>query len=510
MAVLHRETFTPGDIEARRVRGALAAVMRRAGTPQEAQNGFLLAASEWVVNLARHPRPRPKTVRAAFSLTAAEWRLVIEDDGPPFADFERLAAAPEPADELRESGMGLVLIARAFPDCSYEPAAKAGGFNTLTLRCAREGALLRRPRVLLADDDKAALALISAFLAGEFDVETAASAAGALEAAARRTPDVVVSDIHMPGTDGFTLRRRLAGQPGMADIPFIFLSGDTGADAAAQAGALAVDDVIAKPVEKEKLLSVLRRVLVRTRDLRRRIETRRDARLSAVLKPALTAAPAGWRAGLAADPAESGSGDVIADMPLENAHLIVFADIMGHGEQAAVFGQAVAGFIHGAAAGAAGGTASPGRVLAALNAAFLASPVLRETLATAAAAAAAPDGRVTMAAAGHPDPLRLGPGGVETASVNGPLLGLTPEAVYEEISLTLAPGERLVLVSDGVTEAGRAPPGADWLAGALTETSAHPPGAQADMILDMARARAGHNALDDATVLILEFGNPES
>lgn len=517
MAVLHRETLAPGPAAARRVREALAAVTARAGTPATARDDFLLAASEWIVNLSEHPQPPPETVRVTFLLTAAEWRLVMEDSGPAFTEIERLMtvsgaradARADSGDTVSESGMGLLLIAQAFPDWEYAPARTPGGCNTLTLRCAREGAAAHKPRVLLVDDDETSLALISAYLKDSYDIETAATAAGALEAASRRAPDAVISDIHMPGADGFTLRQRFAGQPAMAGAPFIFLSADTGAEAAARAETLAVDDVIAKPVQKDKLLSVLRRVLVRARDLRRRIETRRDARLSALLRPALAAPPAGWRAGLAADPAESGSGDIIADAAFGGARLIVFADIMGHGEQAAVFAQAVAGFVHGAAAGAAragvsSDAAAPALALTALNAAFLASPVLSETLATALAAAVFPDGRVVAAAAGHPNPFRIGPAGVETAAVNGPLLGLSAESAYEEACFTFAPGERLVMVSDGVIEADRADTDGAWLAQALAETRAAPPQTQAETILDMARGRAGGAAADDATVLILE------
>jgi serine phosphatase RsbU (regulator of sigma subunit) len=61
---------------------------------------------------------------------------------------------------------------------------------------------------------------------------------------------------------------------------------------------------------------------------------------------------------------------------------------------------------------------------------------------------------VTAAIAGHPEPLIVRRSGrVERVATTGPLLGAFGDASFGEVSFELAPGETLVLVTDGVIEA---------------------------------------------------------
>jgi hypothetical protein len=69
---------------------------------------------------------------------------------------------------------------------------------------------------------------------------------------------------------------------------------------------------------------------------------------------------------------------------------------------------------------------------------------------TCAIARLSPGGEVVVASAGHPSPFLAG---VELEVPPGLPLGVTAEATYEEVAARLAPGEQLVLVSDGVVEA---------------------------------------------------------
>ena len=59
------------------------------------------------------------------------------------------------------------------------------------------------PRVLVVDDKENMLKLFQRILADGFEVETAPDGARALALVASRPYDVVVTDIRMPGADGF-------------------------------------------------------------------------------------------------------------------------------------------------------------------------------------------------------------------------------------------------------------------------------------------------------------------
>jgi CheY-like chemotaxis protein len=76
--------------------------------------------------------------------------------------------------------------------------------------------------VLLVEDDENFLWALETMLVLEGHcVRTAESGAEALDAASRHAPEIIVTDVMMPGMDGITLMRALKGTPMLADIPVI-------------------------------------------------------------------------------------------------------------------------------------------------------------------------------------------------------------------------------------------------------------------------------------------------
>lgn len=86
----------------------------------------------------------------------------------------------------------------------------------------------RRPRaggILIVDADADSRSLYRDYFDGlGVGVTTAASAADALRIVAGDPPDVVVTCLRLPGTDGFALRNALLAMPHMAGIPVIAIS----------------------------------------------------------------------------------------------------------------------------------------------------------------------------------------------------------------------------------------------------------------------------------------------
>lgn len=118
------------------------------------------------------------------------------------------------------------------------------------------------PLVLLVEDDRDTREMYSEFLSHSgMRVREAPSGRRALESASEQCPDVVVTDIAMPGMDGLELSRRLRSSAPTRDVPIIAVSGNA-SERAREAGA---NVVLEKPCPPDYLLHVIEGVLDRPR-----------------------------------------------------------------------------------------------------------------------------------------------------------------------------------------------------------------------------------------------------
>jgi CheY-like chemotaxis protein len=118
------------------------------------------------------------------------------------------------------------------------------------------------PLVLLVEDDRDTREMYSEFLSHSgLRVAEAPSGSRALESACEQRPDVIVTDIAMPGMDGLELSRRLRSAPPTQDVPIIAVSGNP-SERARDAG---VDVVLTKPCAPDYLLHVIEGVLHKPR-----------------------------------------------------------------------------------------------------------------------------------------------------------------------------------------------------------------------------------------------------
>jgi PAS domain S-box-containing protein len=120
-------------------------------------------------------------------------------------------------------------------------------------------ASLRGVRVLVVDDDPDSNAVVGALLAARgANVRTALAAAEALRIAEGWRPDVVVSDIAMPGEDGIALLRELRGrQATIGEVRAIALTAFGGADARRRLLAAGFQAHVAKPFDPVYLAAVV-------------------------------------------------------------------------------------------------------------------------------------------------------------------------------------------------------------------------------------------------------------
>lgn len=118
-----------------------------------------------------------------------------------------------------------------------------------------------QPRVLVADDSRIVRVKLSRLLTAQgFEVVEAGDGDEALRLAQEQRPDLLITDVDMPGQDGFALTRALRGRPATARLPVVMITAadDRHRDEAARAG---VTVLLGKPFGEEALLAHLRRLL---------------------------------------------------------------------------------------------------------------------------------------------------------------------------------------------------------------------------------------------------------
>jgi CheY-like chemotaxis protein len=121
-------------------------------------------------------------------------------------------------------------------------------------------------RVLLVDDDVEQLELVSSLLAdANAEVVTATSADDGVQQLARHSPDVIVSDINMPGCDGYHFLRmvRARASRGGGATPAIALTGKVTTEDQTRAFLAGYQVHLAKPFRLIELLVAIRNVVER-------------------------------------------------------------------------------------------------------------------------------------------------------------------------------------------------------------------------------------------------------
>ncbi len=216
-----------------------------------------------------------------------------------------------------------------------------------------------------------------------------------------------------------------------------------------------LQDVTARETARARLAEVQRQLVEHQRDLQAEHEL--AARLQQIILP-LPVAPVdlpGLRVAVRYLPAEQASrvgGDWYHATTLANGQvLLAIGDVAGHGLTAAT---TMAQLRHALAALAVTTTSDPADLLAHLNRLLHPVPGPADATATAVIACFEPATRtLTWAQAGHPAPLHTHAGSTTPLPrPSGPLLGALPHARYATATLTLAPGDLLLLYTDGLVE----------------------------------------------------------
>ncbi|OBH90095.1 SpoIIE family protein phosphatase [Mycobacterium sp. E2989] len=154
-----------------------------------------------------------------------------------------------------------------------------------------EGATATAPRsrqlVLIADDNADMRHHLDRVLSAHWETVLAADGESALTATRNLRPDAVVTDVMMPGIDGFALVAAIRADPELAATPVLMLSARAGTEAVDEGYAGGADDYLPKPFRSQELIDRVKSRLsavARERDRQRRAAASDLVQLDAALQ----------------------------------------------------------------------------------------------------------------------------------------------------------------------------------------------------------------------------------
>src|SRR5688572_27564824 len=113
-------------------------------------------------------------------------------------------------------------------------------------------------KFFVVDDDPDSLALVTRLLTNAgHEVVVRASSAGALRDIPDARPDYVITDLMMPGMDGFELTRELRRRPELAQMKILVLSAKTYDFDRRRAKEMGADGYITKPINRDTFLQTI-------------------------------------------------------------------------------------------------------------------------------------------------------------------------------------------------------------------------------------------------------------
>jgi serine phosphatase RsbU (regulator of sigma subunit) len=314
--------------------------------------------------------------------------------------------------------------------------------------------------LLLVDDDPVNIQVVHSILKDDYEIRVATSGAKALDLAkAEPPPDLILLDVMMPEMNGYQVCGYLKASQETRDIPVIFLTGRTEVVDETRGFAVGAVDYIHKPfsppvvkarVGTHLLLREAREQLARQLlAINHELDLAREIQMS--ILPREIPKIDGLQIAVRFIPMTSVAGDFYDFMVVDAKHIgTLIADVTGHGLPAAL----IASMLKVALSAQAAHASEPERVLSGLNqslcgmfgqyfvtAAYVFIDMEKQTL--------------SYAGAGHP-PLLLrskSNGSAKELMQNGLILGLFPTEEYSATQVPIQSGDRIVLYTDGITEA---------------------------------------------------------
>ncbi len=124
-------------------------------------------------------------------------------------------------------------------------------------------------RVLIVEDDRSQAMFAQSVLRGAgMDAQAVSLASEMMGVLQNFRPDLVLMDLHMPGLSGTELTVQIRANPAYAQLPVVFLTGDTDPDSQVEALNSGGDDYLSKPVRPKHLVATVQNRIKRVRAMK--------------------------------------------------------------------------------------------------------------------------------------------------------------------------------------------------------------------------------------------------
>jgi sigma-B regulation protein RsbU (phosphoserine phosphatase) len=369
------------------------------------------------------------------------------------------------------------------------------------------------PRILIADDQPDLLDALRLLLKGQgIEIDAVTSPDAALAALQARPFDLVLMDLNYTGDttsgrEGIDLLARVQAFDKL--LPVVVMTGWGSVDLAVEAMRRGVRDFVQKPWDNAHLIATVKNEIDEGR-VRRKREAAEQRELSEALKIQRRLLPQqvpqidGWELAVSWQPASGVGGDCFDTIRFGDARLAIsIADVVGKGIPAAL----LMSNLQAAVRAFASEVVEPRELCQQVNRILCGNIAEGRFISFFYAVLDAGSGTLTYTNAGHYLPMLVrADGTTERLGVGGPVLGVIADADYEQAQATLATGDRLVLFTDGLTEA-RSPSDEEFgeqrlLDAALAHRACSAPALQARLADSVAAFTGGH-LQDDATLMVL-------
>ena len=316
-----------------------------------------------------------------------------------------------------------------------------------------------QPRILVADDQPDLIDALRLLLKPEaIHVDSVSSPEAAVSAITEGSFDLLLMDLNYTGDttsgrEGIDLLSRV--QAIDRELPIVVMTGWGSVDIAVEAMRRGVRNFVQKPWDNAQLVDILRTEVEAGRTRRQQVAIeRRDLdearRIQRKLLPSTMPPIEGWEVSVSWQPASGVGGDCFDAIAFGPGRVgLSIADVVGKGIPAAL----LMSNLQAAVRAFATDTTEPAELCQQVNRILCGHIAEGRFISFFYCIIDSDESTLTFANAGHYPPILIRTdGSVERLAVGGAVLGVFPQGGYEQGSVALRNGDRIVLYTDGITD----------------------------------------------------------